>query len=83
MRLYPLVNFIFWMLDIAILLRVLISWIQPDPYNPIVRVIYDITEPILAPLRRYIPPLGGFDLTPMVALILLDLLERVILSLLF
>ncbi len=83
MRLYPLVNFVFWMLDIAILLRVLISWIQPDPYNPIVRVIYDITEPILAPLRRYVPPLGGVDLTPMVALILLDLLERVILSLLF
>ncbi len=82
MTLYRIINFVFWLLDIAILARVLISWLQPDPYNPIVRAIYDITEPILAPLRRYIPPIGGFDLTPMVALILLDLLERVLISLL-
>ena len=81
--LYRLIDTIFWLLDLAVLLRVLFSWIRPDPYNPLVRFIYQVTEPILAPLRRYIPPFGGLDITPIVALLILDLLRRIVLTLIF
>lgn len=83
MTLYRLIDTVFWILDLAILLRVLFSWINPDPYNPLVRFIYQVTEPILAPLRRYIPPFGGLDITPIVALIIMDLLRRIVLTLIF
>jgi len=82
MTLYRLIDFVFWVLDLAVLLRVLFSWINPDPYNMLVRWVYQLTEPILAPLRRVIPPLGGLDITPMVALLILQLVHRLILSVL-
>ena len=58
-------------LEIAILIRVLYSWIDPSPYpgNAIKRVLWILTDPILEPLRRVIPPLGMFDISPIVALI--------------
>jgi len=81
--LYRLIDFIFWLLNLAILLRVLFSWINPDPSNALVRFIYQITEPILAPLRRYIPPVAGMDITPMVAIMILELLRRLLLTIVF
>ena len=54
------------------------SFIQPDPRNPIVIFLHDITEPILAPLRRIIPRIGMIDLSPMVAIILLNIIGQVI-----
>ncbi len=75
-------SLIFLSLQIAILLRVLFSFIQPSPYNPIVQLVVAITEPLMAPLRLVIPPLGMFDITPMVALIILGIVQRVILGLL-
>lgn len=81
--LYRLIDTLFWIMNAAILLRVLFSWIRLDPYNPLVRLIGQITEPILAPLRRVMPTFGGLDITPMVALIILDFVRRVVLALLF
>jgi YggT family protein len=81
--LYRLIDTLFYLVDLALLLRVLFSWIHPDPYNPFVRLIHQITEPILAPLRRAIPPIGGLDITPMVALLILDFARRILLTLLF
>jgi YggT family protein len=83
LTLYRLLNSIFWLLNLAVLLRVLFSWINPDPRNALVHLIYQITEPILAPLRRYIPSLGGLDITPMIALLLLELLHRLLIDLIF
>ena len=74
------VNLLFWALELAILIRVLLSWIRPNPYNPFVQAIYQITEPIMGPLRRIIPPLGMIDITPMVALIILQIIQEVVLS---
>jgi YggT family protein len=81
--LYSLVDFVFWLLGLAILLRVLFSWIHPDPGNVIVRVVFQVTEPILAPLRRFVPTLSGLDLSPMVALMLLELVRRLVMTILF
>ncbi len=60
----------------ALLIRVLLSWFPVDPSNPIVRVLWEITEPILAPLRRVIPRVGMFDLSPLAAFLLIGFLAN-------
>ena len=62
-------------LTLAILARVILSWFSPRPTNMLVNILYQVTEPILAPLRRIIPRVGVFDFTPMVAVILLQLIS--------
>ena len=66
-------------LGFAIIIRALLSWVSVDPYNPLVQILFQITEPILAPLRRIIPPIGGMmDISPIVALIILQVLQAII-----
>ncbi len=55
----------------AILLRVILSWFSPRPNNVLAKILYQVTEPILAPLRRIIPRVGVLDFTPLVAIVLL------------
>jgi YggT family protein len=54
--------------SLVIIVGALLSWVSPDPSNSIVRAIYGISEPLLAPFRRFIPSLGGFDISPIIAL---------------
>lgn len=65
---------------IAILVRVLFSWIGPDMRNPLFRISYQVTEPILAPVRNLLPQTPGLDLSPMIVtfllFFLLQLLQR-------
>ncbi|MBI4432892.1 MAG: YggT family protein [Candidatus Omnitrophica bacterium] len=64
---------LFWWL---IVIRALLSWVNPDPYNPVVQFIERATEPILAPLRRLFPTYRmGIDISPLVALLLLYFLK--------
>ncbi len=57
--------------------RAIISWVNPDPYNPIVRFLYSVTEPVLKRARRLIPPIGGtIDISPIVVLILITFLKQ-------
>lgn len=59
-----------------VFIRAILSWVNPDPYNPIVRFLTASTDPLLNPLRRYIPPLGGsLDLTPLVLVAILYFLR--------
>lgn len=77
-----LINFfdlLFTLLAFAIIARALVSWLPVDRYHPVIRILDQITEPILAPLRRYIPPIGGMmDITPIVALILIQILQAIV-----
>jgi len=66
------------LLAIAIFIRALLSWIAPNPGNPIVQALDTITEPILQPLRQIVPRMGGMDLTPMVAIILLSVIASLL-----
>lgn len=80
------INLVFQILWWAILIRVLLSWlpmanIRIDPYNPAVRLLYSITDPILEPLRRY-TTVGMIDLSPLVALLVLDFVRQILVSLL-
>ena len=59
--------------------RAVISWVNPDPYNPIVRFLHNVTEPVLYRIRRLIPVhFGGIDLTPIILIFALYFLEGVL-----
>ncbi|MEZ4659813.1 MAG: YggT family protein [Caldilineaceae bacterium] len=63
----------------VLLARILISWIPNiDPYHPIVQLLYQVTEPVLDPARRIIPPLGMIDISPIVVFIALGILQDVL-----
>lgn len=68
--------------ELILLVRVLMSWFQPDPYNPIVRLLYNLTEPVLKPIRDMLPRTGMMDLSPLVAFLLLFALRSIIIRLL-
>lgn len=53
----------------VIIIRALISWVNPDPFNPIVRLLIRLTDPVLRPIRRAIPLNIGLDLSPMLAIL--------------
>lgn len=61
--------------------RAIISWVNPDPYNPIVRFLYSATEPVLGFARRHIPSIGGtLDLSPLVVLLIVIFLKRAVVT---
>jgi len=62
----------------AILIQIIVSWINPGSHNPIMSVIQTITEPVMGPVRRVIPPIGGLDLSPLVAILVIQLLKMLI-----
>ena len=80
MQAVGLVRTLFEIYSVIMLVRVLSSWFQIDPYNPMMRLLYQVTEPILAPIRRMLPQTGGIDFSPVVALILLQVLESIVTS---
>ncbi len=59
-----------------IIIRAIISWVNPDPFNPIVRFLVQVTEPVLSRIRRLLPPLGGIDFSPLVAILLIVFLQQ-------
>lgn len=63
-----------------ILARVILSWVGRDSYHPIVPLIAQLTQSLIAPLRRALPDLGGFDLSPMVAMVLLMLVRALVIA---
>ncbi|HOW62989.1 MAG TPA: YggT family protein [Candidatus Contendobacter sp.] len=76
-----LINIYLW----GVIIQVVLSWVNPDPYHPAARVLAQLTAPLLRPARRWLPPISGVDLSPMlvvVALIFLSLLLQDFLGLL-
>jgi YggT family protein len=76
-----LINFIFLLttvLTLLILARVVISWVMPRGGGELVAFVYSATEPILAPIRRLLPQMGGFDLSPMIAIFILQAIAQAI-----
>lgn len=62
-----------WTFIIAVFIQVILSWVAPGSYNPVISVIYSLTEPVMRPARRLLPPLGGLDLSPFIVIIALNL----------
>ncbi|MBK1648700.1 YggT family protein [Rhabdochromatium marinum] len=63
----------------AIIIRVILSWVNPDPYNPAVALLGRLTDPLMLPAQRLLPPIGGIDLSPMVVMMVLVLLQMLLL----
>ena len=70
-----LLGAIFTILKWLVIIRVLIGWVSPDPFNPIVQFLTKATDPILGPFRRITPPIGFLDISPVVALLVLQALQ--------
>ncbi len=83
-----MIDFFGWLLELysyVVIAAALISWVSPDPRNPIVRFLHQVTEPVFEPIRRFLPPwkTGGLDLSPLIVIIAIQFVERVILPRLF
>lgn len=78
-------NFLLTALTWLIIIRALISWVSPDPYNPIVQFLYKITEPILCPIRRLLPFSSriGIDLSPIIAILIIIFCKSFVVQTLF
>jgi YggT family protein len=70
-----LVEYLLWAYMWIIIIRALISWVNPDPWNPIVRFLYHVTEPILRPVRRWLP-MTGIDFSPIIVILAIMFLQR-------
>jgi YggT family protein len=85
--LYAVATILDYILTIAnwlVIIRALISWVNPDPYNPIVQFLYKVTDPLLAPFRRLIPASSiGLDISPIFALIFIWFIKLFIVRTLF
>ena len=84
--LIPAINVVFQLASLLILARVIMSWlpmagVRIDPYHPIIRLLYQLTDPILDPIRRF-ATFGMMDFSPIVALILLEVIRTLLVSLL-
>ncbi|MFZ1057833.1 MAG: hypothetical protein A3G97_06200 [Candidatus Rokubacteria bacterium RIFCSPLOWO2_12_FULL_69_21] len=87
MVLYRLVDFISLLLSLytwVIIAAALISWVNPDPYNPIVQFLRRVTEPVLRPIRNVLARYqAGLDFSPLVAILIIQFIQRVVLPSLF
>jgi YggT family protein len=69
-------------LTLAVFIRALMSWIMPNDSTGLTRVLQDITEPVLRPIRRVLPPVSGIDFSPIVAMIVIQVVSQVLINLL-
>ena len=77
-----LLEILYNILFYSILISVVLSWVAPRGYNPAIKLLYDLTDPLLSFFRRYLPPMGGIDLSPLIALFALQFAKMAIMPLL-
>ncbi len=81
-----IINLLFNIFYLLILARIVLSFLRVSPYHPtwgpIMRFIYDVTEPVMAPVRRILPPMSGLDFSPMIVLILAGMIRQILIQLL-
>lgn len=69
-------NIVLWIYLWVIIVRAVISWFSPDPYNPLVQMLYRVTDPVLDPIRSRIPLGFGLDLSPLIVILIIYFLQR-------
>lgn len=78
MIIFQILNIFLSIFSFILLGRVILSWVRPDPYGSlaeVTRIIFMLTEPVLEPIRRILPPAGGLDFSPIVAFLLISVLQ--------
>lgn len=79
-----LVSFVLWAYMWIVIIRALLSWVNPDPYNPVVRFFYRATEPVLRPIRHRLPVWQiGLDLSPLIVILLIYFLQQFLVPVLY
>lgn len=85
MILVDIINIIFFAFYVLLFANIILSWVRPDPYHPtwgpIIRIVNGIVDPILNPIRKLMPPLGGLDFSPMIVLLLARVLQGAVINL--
>ncbi|MEJ2182674.1 MAG: YggT family protein [Nitrospirota bacterium] len=67
----------------VVIIAAIITWVNPDPYNPVVRFLYGVTEPVLRPIRRHLPIAMGIDFSPLIVILVIIFLRSFLVSSLF
>ncbi|MHB9094737.1 MAG: YggT family protein [Eubacteriales bacterium] len=70
-----------WLIFARIIISFLQAFMRVDPHNPVIRFINEITEPLMAPFRRLIPPIGGMDFSPVVLFLVVGFVESLVIRL--
>lgn len=79
-----ILDYILTIANWLIIIRALVSWVNPDPYNPIIQFLYKVTEPMLAPFRRFMPAYTmGLDISPIFAILFIWFLKLFLIKTLF
>lgn len=73
-------DIIFTIYSFIVIIAAVISWVNPDPYNPIVRFLYRVTEPLLRPIRKLLPFRLPVDISPLILLLIIYFLQRFLIS---
>lgn len=86
MSIVGIINLVFNVFYILLLARIIFSWIRVDPYHPtwgpLARFVFNATEPVMAPVRRMLPAMGGLDFSPIIVLLIASFLKNILISLL-
>lgn len=75
-----LVDWGIWVLVLLIVASSILSWFNLDPRNPFVKLLHGIVDPVLHPIQLIIPSMGGFDFSPLIAILILEFLRRILFS---
>ena len=78
-----IINIAFEILTYIIFIRVILSWFPHNPYQPLIKLIYQVSNSILAPIRNMVSPIGGIDISPIIAIFMIQLIKNIILKSLF
>jgi YggT family protein len=81
-QIVQLVDLVFEVLVWLIIIRCILSFVKHNPYQPVIRFVYDVTEWIMAPFRKMIPSAGGIDFSPIIAVLAIELVRRIVMRLL-
>lgn len=73
-----LIDIAFQVYSWLLIIRIILSWVRHNPYQPIIKFIYEVTEPYLGLFRRIVPPMGMIDFSPIVALFVLQLIRQLV-----
>lgn len=79
---YDMISLSFDIFIVALFVQAILSWVNPDPYNPVNSLLQSVTGPVLRPVRKFVPVISGIDLSVLVALIGLMFLKRLVLQIL-
>ena len=76
---FAVVRLVLWVFELILIARVVLSWVpNADRSNPLIRLVYDVTEPVLRPIREMMPPTGMMDLSPLIVFLIIQVLMTLI-----